>query len=85
MVFKKPENPLMTIAAWIGAVVIILGATIAAGDSRYAPKNEFVAVQQAKAIDSVNYLRDKAEILTAIRRLDSNVTCVRKPEKDWCK
>lgn len=75
----------MTLAAWIGALVVILGGVIAAGDSRYAPKDQFVASQQAKALDSLNYVRDRAEILGAISRLDSNVTCVRKPDKDWCK
>jgi hypothetical protein len=85
MAFKKPESPLLTMAAWFGAIVVILGSVLAAGDSRYAPKAEFVAIQQAKAIDSVNYIRDRAEILRALRSLDSNVTCIRKPEKDWCK
>lgn len=83
--FKKPDNPLLTISAWIGAFIIILGGALAAGDTRYAAREDLVAVQQAKALDSVNYVRDKASILEALARLDSNVTCVRKPEKDWCK
>lgn len=85
MAFKRPDNPLLTISAWIGAVIVILGGVIAAGDSRYAPKDELVVLQQAKSIDSLNYLRDQREVLASIARLDSNVTCVRKPEKDWCK
>lgn len=85
MAFKRPENPLLTIGAWIGAIVVIVGGVMAAGDSRYAARDEFVASQQAKAIDSVNYIRDRADIMSALARLDSNVTCVRKPDKDWCK
>jgi predicted membrane-bound mannosyltransferase len=82
---KKPENPLLTMSAWVGAFVVIIGGMLAAVDGRYAQKTTVVRIESARALDSLNYVRDRREILGAISRLDSNVTCVRKPEKDWCK
>jgi hypothetical protein len=80
----RMKRAILTAGALAGALVAVAGlvaAPVRVMDARYV-----LRADQARrgAIDSLNYARDMKEVRAALARVDTNVLCLRHPDREFC-
>lgn len=88
----RTRKTILTAGALAGAVLAVFGLiapSIHFVDARYVHVDSF-AIHQAgesrrQAIDSLNYARDLKEVRETLNAIRTDVSCMRRPEREACR